>query len=1169
MDAQSNSSKQDSSDRPSDTPNPSFEPRRMTVMQSALAPFAHLRSIQQQAEAHRAQERAEYEAEQRKRFAVSSGPMTAQGVPCSTKDLDNVKAKAQKDTSSSSQTPGTSVRVTRFEEEYNARRLAAAREGPSSSSLPLPVELPESTETQDELASEEDVQVQAKVDIQAQASKQKRSLTRAPSQAQAQNQSSAKITENPSPTEKQANEAQEDTSRSSETDKAKAAPEAQPSTQTSSLTFRKVQAQITLMGIHMAKLLSDKWNIIYPHHHLELSSEYKARVESFADSNGVELKDLVITPLRFYKSQAGAQAYYEALYDQYLQSVAPAVVQDKVDLQAQPPKRTESLTQAPSQNQAQNQSSSEGTEEPAPTRTQDTDTAQTQDTSVRMGYPFPTQNTGELSAVQKYYARKRAEQKTRDLAFVNAYVTIMEVSQAKLQATNWDKYNPSVWAHIKTNFEKSMEEFANYHGVDPKAVGINSIGFAKSQADAQAQYETLLSGAKVTAKLHAAVLSGAEIWKFEKAFSQFLTRKRYESAVQLVTDVLSLMEGKATSGLSSPDQAQSSSEKTENPAKVDHQAQPTKQTETLTQASSQDQPLTKNPVPVHVTAQTTCQPTAQARTQGNIPAQTQKDTSQPPADAQNAPKVQTPAKAPIQAQPPAKTQNPPQVKSKTPHPKLAFVQAHVKTCELDLAKLQAANWAKYNPSIWAHIKTNFEQSMEEFASFEGVDPQDVVINPVPFANSQAEAQALYHIVLMAQETGQYKPAPNDKVEAISKKNGVHDNHSNQAQVRQANKEIESLKKELAETRASQDQALKEFNAKSEKTRLEHLQQVDYFQRKITTGQVENQLLKTKLSKEESNSIHLRASLEKSEKEVERLREALKAKSEQKVRVPLPLETAQLPVQAKKTVQAQEDNEEKSKAIATLSKLENAIQAAVRASWKAKADEKAKAEAEEKAKIEATVPSDFSQIIALNKAMADEQAGANAQRHAEVLAAIQTTVQESFKAATENKVKIEAEEKVKIEAKAQIYAQAYVKAKNEAKAKARAEAEAENKAQSKPLCCPQSCSSTETLPKAQNSSEVVTSAQIQIQRLQSFIDKFTKSYHDSAEKYLEQIRCLEYDIQELTEDTDYKIEDLKKEVAQKDDKILELQKELWKVIDERQEARLDAEKFAMQLCTNNW
>ncbi|EGT44777.1 hypothetical protein CAEBREN_17841 [Caenorhabditis brenneri] len=1117
MDAQSNSSKQDSSDRPSDTPNPSFEPRRMTVMQSALAPFAQLRSIQQQYGSVIAQERAQFEAEQRGRFALFCGPMTAQGVPCSTKDLDNFTAKAQKDTSSSNQTPGTSVRLTRFEEEYNARRLVAAREGPSSSHLPMAMQHPESTQDQDDLASEEDVQVQAKVDIQAQASKQKRSLTRAPSQAQAQNQSSLKNPENPASTEKQANEAQEDTSRSSETDKAKAAPESQPSTQTSSQTFQKVQAQITLMGIHMAKLLSDKWNIIYPHHHLELSSEYKARVESFADSNGVKLKDLVITPLRFYKSQAGAQAYYEALYDQYLQSVAPAVVQDKVDLQAQPSKRTESLAQAPSQNQAQNQSSSEGTEEPAPTRTQDTDTAQTQDTSVRMGYPFPTQNTGELSAVQKYYARKRAEQKTRDLAFVNAYVTIMEVSQAKLQATNWDKYNPNIWAHIKTNFEKSMEEFANYHGVDPKAVGINSIDFAKSQADAQAQYEALLSGAKVTVKLHAAVLTGAEIWKFEKAFSQFLTRKRYESAVQLVTDVLSLMEGKATSGFSSPDQAQSSSEKTENPAKVDHQAQPTKQTETLTQAPSQDQPLTKNPVPVHVTAQTTCQPTAQARTQGNIPAQTQKDISQPSANTQDAPKAQPPAQAPIQTQPLAKTQNPPQAKSKTPHPKLTFVQAHVKTCELDLAKLQAENWAKYNPSIWARIKTNFEQSMEEFASFEGVDPQDVVINPVPFANSQAEAQTQYELLYrasLAQEAGRSKIVAEQSAPKITSPKGclAQDNLPNQIEkeaqdkIRLANKEIESLKKELAETRASQDQALKEFNAKSEKTRLEHLQQVDYFQRKITTGQVENQLLKTKLSKEESNSIHLRASLEKSEKEVERLREALKAKSEQKVRVPLPLETAQLPVQAKKTVQAQEDNEEKSKAIATLSKLENAIQAAVRASWKAKADEKAKAEAEEKAKIEA---------------------------------------------------------------KAQIYAEAYVKAKYEAKAKAKAEAEAKNKAQSGPLCCPQSCSSTDPLPKAQNASEAVTPAQLQIQRLQSFIDKFTKSYHDSAENYLEQIRCLEYDIQELTEETDYKIEALKREVDEKDDKILELQKELWKVIDERQEARLDAEKFAMQLCTNNW
>ncbi|CAL2041404.1 unnamed protein product [Caenorhabditis brenneri] len=1093
MDAQSNSSKQDSSNRPSDTPNPSFEPRRMSVAQSALAPFAHLRSIQQQYDPHSviAQERAQFEAEQRERLAPFCGPMTAQGVPCSTKDLDNVTAKAQRDTSSSSQTPGTSVRLTRFEAEYNARRLAAARVGPSSSSLPISVEHPESTETQDDLASEEDVQVQAKVDVQAQASKQKRFLTRAPSQAQAQNQSSAKVPENPSPTEKQAIEAQEDTSRSSETDKAKAAPEAQPSTQTSSLTFRKVQAQITLMGIHMAKLLSDKWNIIYPHHHLELSSEYKARVESFADSNGVELKDLVITPLRFYKSQAGAQAYYEALYDQYLQSVAPAVVQDKVDLQAQPPKQTETPIQVPSQIQAPDQSSSEKTEKPAPTRTQE---------------------TRELGPVEKYRARKQAEQKTRDLAFVNAYVTIMEVSQAKLQAANWDKYNPSIWAHIKTNFEKSMEEFAKYHSVDPQAVGINSIDFAKSQADAQAQYETLLSGAKVTAKLHAAVLTGAEIWKFEKAFSQFLTRKRYESAVQLVTDVLSLMEGKATSGFSSPDQAQSSSEKTEIPApiqilaKEDHQAQPTKQTETLTQAPSQDQAQAENPAPAQTEVLTNCHSTTQASTQDNIPAQTQKDTSQPPADTQNAPK----------AQPPAKTQNPPQAKSKTPHPKLAFVRAHVKTCELDLAKLQAENWAKYNPSIWAHIKTNFEQSMEEFASFEGVDPQDVVINPVPFAISQADAQTQYELLYrasLARDAGHFETAKRTAAGITSSKGCLaQDNLPNQIdseaqdKIRQANKEIELLKKELAETRASQDQTLKEFNAKSEKTRLEHLQQVDYFQRKITTGQVENQLLKTKLSKEESTSIHLRASLEEFEKEVERLKKALKAKSEQKVRVPLPFETAQLPVQAKKTVQAPVVDEETAKAKATLGKLEIAIQAAVQASWKSKADEKAKAEAEEKAKIEA---------------------------------------------------------------KAQIYAEAYVKAKYEAKAKAKAEAEAKNKAQSGPLCCPQLCASPETLPKAQKSSEVVTPAQLQIQRLHSFIDKFTKSYHDSAEKYLEQIRCLEYDIQELTEKTDYEIEALKKEVAEKDDKILELRKELWKVIDERQEARLDAEKFAMQLCTNNW
>ncbi|EGT55380.1 hypothetical protein CAEBREN_00922 [Caenorhabditis brenneri] len=315
--------------------------------------------------------------------------------------------------------------------------------------------------------------------------------------------------------------------------------------------------------------------------------------------------------------------------------------------------------------------------------------------------------------------------------------------------------------------------------------------------------------------------------------------------------------------------------------------------------------------------------------------------------------------------------------------------------------------------------------------------------------------------------------------------------------------------ELAETKGSQDQKLKEFNAKSEKTRLEHLKQVDYLQKRIKMGQVENQLLSSKLSEEQSTSERLRASLEESEKEVERLKKVLKAKADQKVRVLLPLETAQLP-------------------------------------------DKSTSE------VKKTVSSDVSQIIALNKEMADEQAKANAQRHAEILAAIQTTVQESFKAKAEKKAKAEAEEKAKIEAKAQIYAQAYVQAKNEAKAKARAEAE--NKAKSKPLCCPQSCSSAETLPKTQS--------EVQVKNLQKVINQLIKSHRNSSEKYLEQIRCLEYDIQKLTEKTDYKIEDLKKEVDEKDDKILELQKELWKVIDERQEARLDAEKLAMQLC-NNW
>ncbi|EGT55377.1 hypothetical protein CAEBREN_12870 [Caenorhabditis brenneri] len=132
MDAQSNSSKQDSSDRPSDTPNSASKPRRMSVAQKALAPFAHLRPIQQQ-----------YGPGSVEAFgALQQAEQTVQRS-VSTKGQDNVTAQVQKDTPISTQTPGAPARqvppqaehLTRFEAEYNARRLAAAIEGPKFDSL--------------------------------------------------------------------------------------------------------------------------------------------------------------------------------------------------------------------------------------------------------------------------------------------------------------------------------------------------------------------------------------------------------------------------------------------------------------------------------------------------------------------------------------------------------------------------------------------------------------------------------------------------------------------------------------------------------------------------------------------------------------------------------------------------------------------------------------------------------------------------------------------------------------------------------------------------------------------------------------------------------------------------------------------------------------------------
>ncbi|CAL2041408.1 unnamed protein product [Caenorhabditis brenneri] len=897
MDAQSNSLKQDSSDRPSDTPNPSSKPRRMSVAQKALAPFAHLRSIQKQygpgsVEAFGAQQQAEQTVQR----------------PSSTKDQDNVTAKAQKDTSSSSQTPGAqkpqAKHLTRFEAEYNARRLAAAIEGPKFDSLLSQAR----NQTQSCSAVHENpapAQTQNTCLLTIQTSNQERRI-----EAKEGPSSSNLVVQHSVSTQNQNDlkaQTQKDTSRSSDTYKTKTVPD--------------VQRKIKSWELSMAKTQFDEWNDIPNTWNLALEMEFERRLQDFTKSQGVELQDVVFTPIRFCKSQTDAQAHYEALLAEFRNTYktrqAAAVAQTKVDHQVQAPKQASS--------QAQN----------------------------------PIQSSPKM----------------------------------------------------------------------PK----NPTASAQDQALPQ-----------------------------DPAQTQSISKKNEEPAPAQTQDTCQL-------------KTQVSNQKG--------------QVEVKKETASSNLPMRCSE--------------SQNSTQDNISDQTQKDTSQHPAETQEAPQAQTPVQAPI------KTKTPLRAKSQTPHSKLAYVQATVKLNELALAKVQVDYYNECNPEYWARIEKNFLKRIEGIAKSHGVDPRDVVINFVPLAKSQAEAQAQYKTLYdMAREAGHSEIVAEHTASEITSQKGclTQDNLLN---------EIALLKMELAETKGSQDQALKEFEAKSEKTRLEHLKQVDYLQKRIKMEQVENQLLSSKLSEEQSTSEHLRASLEESEKEVERLRKVLKAKAGQKVRVLLPLETAQLP--DKSTPEAKK-----------------------------------------------TVPSDVSQIIALNKEMADEQAKANAQRHAEVLAAIQTTVQESFKAAAKEKAKAEADEKAKIEAKAQIYARAYVKAKTEAKAKSRAEAEAQsskNRAQSNPLSCPQSSSCTETWPKTQT--------EVQVKNLQKVIDQLIKSYRNSSEKHQEQIRCLEYDIQKLTEKTGYEIKNLKKEVAEKDDKILELQKELWKVIDERQEARLDAEKLAMQLCTNNW
>ncbi|EGT44776.1 hypothetical protein CAEBREN_17933 [Caenorhabditis brenneri] len=682
--------------------------------------------------------------------------------------------------------------------------------------------------------------------------------------------------------------------------------------------------------------------------------------------------------------------------------------------------------------------------------------------------------------------------KTKTVPDVQRKIKSWELSMAKTQFDEWEDI-PTIWiVEIENLFKKRLEDFTKSQGVELQDVVFTPIRFCKSRADAQAHYAALLAEFRNTYNIQPAAAAVAQAKVDSPAQPQKQAPSQAQNPIQSSPEMLKNPTASAQNQAppQDPAQPQSTSEKTENTASAQ------------TQVSNQERQDEAKKVTALSNLPMACSK-SQNPTQDKIPLQAQKDTSQHPAGAHAAPKAQPLAQAPI------KTKAPPQAKSQTPHSKLAFVQSTAKLNEVALAKCQVDFYNECNPEYWARMEKHFVKRIEAFAKSHGVDPRDVVINSVPLAKSQDEAQAQYKaLYAMAQEEGLSKIVTEHTASEITSQKGclTQDNLLNQ---------IALLKMELAETKGSQDQTLKDLNAKSEKTRSEHLKKVDYLQKRIKMGQVENQLLSSKLSEEQSTSEHLRANLEESEKEVERLKKVLKAKSEQKIRVPLP--SAQM------------------------------------------LDKSAP-------EVKKIVPSDISQIIALNKKMADEQAKANAQRHAEILAAIQTTVQESFKdafkAKAEEKAKAEAEEKAKIEVKAQIYAQAYVKAKTEAKAKAKAKAETEakNRAQAKPLGCPQSSSCAKTLPDAQS--------QIRIKNLQKVIDQLIKSYRNSAEKYLEQIRCLEYDIQKLTEDTDYKIEDLKKEVSEKDDKILELQKELWKVIDERQEARLDAEKLAMQLC-NNW
>ncbi|EGT44607.1 hypothetical protein CAEBREN_01512 [Caenorhabditis brenneri] len=930
MNAQLNSREQDSPGRPSDTQKPPIPPRKKT-MQGVLERLAHLKQVQQQ-----------------------NGSRSVE-APGSTKDQDHVTAQTQKDTSSSSPTPGAQVLTS--EEIMKIQKHVQAF-------------LNSYFADQHEL-NENPMSSKVEVDLQVQASKQTDTakFDNFPTQAQNQTQSCPKIPENPATAQTQSTcqlatqasnqerqvvtrhtaQTQEDSSRTSETHRANAVPDVQPSTEAQTPSYFSklvyVQSKIKSMELSMAKGQFEKWNAILPIDHVAMEMYFKKRLEDYTKSQGVELRDVVITPIRFSRSPADAQAHYEALLAEFKNTYQTQAAANPMPVQ---------------------------------------NTISTQDQ-----YELTAKDSSRSNETLKTKAAPNVQPSTEaqtpshilKLAYVQSKIKQMELSMAKVQFEKWNAILPIDHVSMEVYIKKRLEDYTKSQGVELRDVVITPIRFSKSPADAQAHYEALLAEFRNTYRTQAA---GAQA----KGDHQAQPPKQTEPLIQAPPQ--------------DPVQTQSTSEKTENPAP------------TQTQVSNQEgQAGAKNRTSLS-NIPMRCSET-QNSTQDNIPVQTQKDTSQQPADTQEAPQAQPPAQDSIQSE------TPPQSKPQTPHPKLAYVQSTVKVNEVALAKFQVAYYPQCNSHYWKITEKRFVESMKSFAKNYGVDPQDVAINPVPLAKSRDEAQRQFELLFyMAHDRDHFKIAKRTAAEVISLQGYL------------VQDQIALLKKELAETRASQNQTLKEFNAKS----------------------VENQLLKTQLCKEERTSILLRASLEESEQEVERLRKELQAKSE---------------LEVKKTI------------------------------------------AEEEAK---------------------------AQRHVEVSTAIQTTVQEAIKMMAENKAKAEVEEKTKIEAKAQIYAEAYVKAK----------AEAKNKAKSAPLCCSQLSSCARTLPEVQT--------QVHIKNLYRVTDQLMKSHRNSSQKYQEQIRCLNYDIQKL-----------KKEVAEKDEKILEMQKALWKVIDEREEEKMDVVKLRMQLCSD--